>query len=50
MMPCATRVKPNTGFRRFAQITYDVAGRLFGLTGLERKAVHEGWAAVGIAV
>ena len=44
------RVKPNTGFRRFAQITYDVAGRLFGLTGLERKAVHEGWAAVGIAV
>jgi Zn-dependent metalloprotease len=44
------RVKPNTGFRRFAQITYDVAGRLFGLTSLEHKAVHEGWAAVGIAV
>jgi len=44
------RVKPNTGFRRFAQITYDVAGRLFGLTGLERKAVQEGWAAVGITV
>ena len=44
------RVRPNTGFRRFAQITYDVAGRLYGLTGLERKAVHEGWAAVGITV
>ena len=43
-------VKPNTGFRRFAQITYAVAGRLYGLTGLERKAVHEGWAAVGITV
>lgn len=43
-------VKPNTGFRRFAQITYDVAGRLYGLTGLERKAVQEGWAAVGITV
>jgi hypothetical protein len=44
------RVRPNTGFRRFAQITYDVAGRLYGLTGLERKAVYEGWAAVGIAL
>jgi Zn-dependent metalloprotease len=44
------RVKPNTGFRRFAQITYDVAGRLYGLTGLERKAVYEGWAAVGIVL
>jgi Zn-dependent metalloprotease len=45
-----TRVKPNTGFRRFAQITYDVAGRLYGLTGLEHKAVYEGWAAVGIVL
>jgi len=43
-------VKPNTGFRRFAQTTYAVAGRLYGPTGLERKAVQEGWAAVGIAV
>ena len=43
-------VKPNTGFRRFAQTTYAVAGRLYGPTGLERKAVQEGWAAVGITV
>ena len=45
-----SRVKPNTGFRRFANITYDVAGRLFGLISLERKAVRDGWAAVGITI
>jgi len=42
------RVRPNTGFRRFARITYDVAGRLYGYEGSERQAVHDGWAAVGI--
>jgi Zn-dependent metalloprotease len=42
------RVKPNTGFRRYARITYDVASRLFGVGGTEHKAVREGWGAVGI--
>lgn len=45
-----SRVRPNTGFRRFARITYDIAGRLFSLTGPERTAVRDGWAAVGITV
>jgi Zn-dependent metalloprotease len=44
------RVKPNTAFRRYARITYDVAGRLYGAGGAEHKAVHEGWAAVGIVL
>ena len=44
------RVRPNTGFKRFAHITYDVAGRLFNLNGQERAAVRDGWAAVGISV
>jgi Zn-dependent metalloprotease len=43
-----TRVRPNTGFRRFARITYDVAGRLFGPNGPEHQAVRDGWSAVGI--
>lgn len=42
------RVRPNTGFRRFARITYDVAGRLFGVGGQEQTAVQQGWAVVGI--
>jgi len=45
-----SRVKPNTRFRAFARITYDVAGRRFGLTSAERQAVRDGWAAVGISV
>ena len=44
------RVKPNTGFRRFARITHDVAGRLYGVGGLEQDAVRFGWDAVGIDV
>ena len=51
MMPCATRAR-EAKHRVPAVCTDYVRGRraLFGLTGLERKAVHEGWAAVGIAV
>jgi Zn-dependent metalloprotease len=45
-----SRVRPNTGFLRFARITYDVAGRLFGLNSPERQAVRDGWSAVGINV
>lgn len=45
-----SRVRPNTGFVRFAKITRDVAGHLFGPSSPETKAVHAGWAAVGITV
>jgi Zn-dependent metalloprotease len=42
------RVRPNTGFQKFARITSDVAGRLYGVDSAERKAVGDGWGAVGI--
>lgn len=45
-----SRVKPNCGFRRFARITHDISGRLYGLDSNERQAVREGWLAVGISV
>ena len=38
------------GFLRFARITYDIAGRLYGANKDEQKAVKDGWKAVGIAV
>ncbi|USV99396.1 M4 family metallopeptidase [Pseudomonas pergaminensis] len=44
------RLRPNSGFLRFARITYDVAGRLYGANKDEQKAVKDGWKAVGIAV
>jgi Zn-dependent metalloprotease len=45
-----SRLRPNSGFLRFARITYDVAGRLYGANKDEQKAVKEGWKAVGINV
>jgi Zn-dependent metalloprotease len=45
-----SRLRPITGFLRFARITYDVAGQLFGLNSPEGQAVREGWSAVGINV
>jgi Zn-dependent metalloprotease len=42
------RIKPNTGFRRFARVTFDVAGKLYGNGSTQRQAVHAGWATVGI--
>ncbi|WP_263263133.1 M4 family metallopeptidase [Pseudomonas sp. RIT-PI-S] len=44
------RVRPNTGFLRFARITSDIAGRLYGTGKGAHQAVKEGWAAVGIDV
>jgi len=44
------RLRPNAGFLRFARITYDIAGRLYGAGKAEHKAVKEGWKAVGINV
>jgi Zn-dependent metalloprotease len=45
-----SRVRPNTGFRSFARVTRDVASRLYGFESPQRRAVVEGWAAVGIAL
>jgi Zn-dependent metalloprotease len=45
-----SRVRPNSGFQRFARITYDIAGQLFGLNSPERQAVRDGWSAVGISL
>jgi len=43
-----SRLRPNAGFVRFARITHDVAGRLYGVGEQAQIAVQEGWAAVGI--
>jgi len=46
------RLRPNTGFLRFARISFEVAGRLYGTDKGKgpQQAVKEGWAAVGIDV
>jgi Zn-dependent metalloprotease len=44
------RLRPFSGFRRFAALTFANAGRLFGTNGLEQQAVRDGWDQVGIAV
>jgi Zn-dependent metalloprotease len=43
-----SRLRPNTGFRRFANLTVEVAGRLFGAGGIEQQAVADAWAEVGV--
>lgn len=42
------RLRPVTGFRRFARLTVLVAGRLYGEGSLEQKAVSQAWAEVGV--
>jgi Zn-dependent metalloprotease len=44
------RLRSNTGFSRFARLTVDVAGRLYGSGSTEEQAVRHGWAEVGIRV
>lgn len=44
------RLNPMSGFRQFAEITSLNAGRLYGKDSAEQRAVHEGWASVGIEV
>ncbi len=44
------RLRPNTGFQRFARLTFDVAARLYGAGKTPQQAVAEGWAAVGIKI
>jgi Zn-dependent metalloprotease len=42
------RLRPSSGFRRFASLTLKAAGRLYGEGGTEWKAVRSGWNTVGI--
>lgn len=44
------KLRPTTSFRDAARWTVTVAKDLYGAGSLERKAVREGWAAVGIRV
>jgi Zn-dependent metalloprotease len=41
-------LRPNTGFRRFAGLTIEVAGRLHGAGSTEQRAVGDAWAEVGV--
>lgn len=41
---------PTTDFQGAANITFDIAGQLFGAGGLEQQAVRKGWVEVGIIV
>jgi Zn-dependent metalloprotease len=43
-----SRLRPNTGFSRFARLTVDAAGRLYGSSSTEKKAVGSAWAEVGV--
>lgn len=43
-----SRLRPNTGFVRFARLTVDIAGRLYGPASAETKAVGNAWTEVGV--
>jgi Zn-dependent metalloprotease len=45
-----SRLRPNTGFRRFAALTVEQADTLFGQDSAELRAVQEAWKEVGIAI
>jgi Zn-dependent metalloprotease len=44
------RLRPNSGFRRFARLTSANAARLFGHGSQEQKAVRDAWDQVGISI
>lgn len=44
------RLQATSNFQAAADLTYAVAGDLFGANSLEQQAVQKGWAAVGINV
>ena len=44
------RLKPDTGFRRFARLTARAAASLYGPNGPEVQAIRGAWAGVGIAL
>jgi Zn-dependent metalloprotease len=43
-----SRLRPNTGFRRFARLTTATAERLYGDGSVEHRVVREAWVAVGV--
>ena len=43
------RLRPSTGFTRFARLTAAVAGRLYGVNSEEQKIVKDSWQQVGLA-
>jgi Zn-dependent metalloprotease len=44
------RLRASSNFQEAANLTYQVAGELFGAGSLEQKAVQSGWSEVGITV
>jgi Zn-dependent metalloprotease len=44
----SAQVRPTTGFKRFAGVTVDVAGQLFGAGSTEQQAVTEAWTQVEV--
>jgi Zn-dependent metalloprotease len=42
------RLRPTTGFSRFARLTISVAGRLYAVNSAEQQAVRSAWKEVGI--
>jgi Zn-dependent metalloprotease len=45
-----SRLRPNTGFKRFARITVSNAASLYGAGGTEEKAIRDAWKQVGITI
>ena len=43
------KIQSTTNFQGMADLTYGVAGDLFGANSLEQQAVSKGWTAVGLA-
>ena len=43
-----SHLRQNTGFSRFARLTIDVAGRLYGSSSEEKRAVTSAWTEVGV--
>ncbi len=43
------RLKKTTTFKPFAKLTVSVAGKLYGVGGVEQKAVRDAWSQVGIS-
>jgi Zn-dependent metalloprotease len=44
------RLRENSSFQDTANLTYAVAGDLYGIGGVEQKAVYNAWEQVGISI
>ncbi|MCS6924449.1 MAG: M4 family metallopeptidase [Candidatus Binatia bacterium] len=45
-----SRLRPNSGFQRFARLTVSNAARLFGAGSAEEQVVRQSWSEVGIMI